>query len=196
MSALRRYLPKINLESETIEPELLEQIVVNKEDFDNALKEVMPSGIREVFVEVPNVTWDQVGGLETLKQKLIEAVDWPLSYPNIFDRMGITPPKGILLYGPPGCGKTLLARAIATESEANFIAVKGPEIFSKWVGESEKAIREVFRKARTAAPAIIFFDELDSIVPRRGGGYSDSGASERVISQLLVELAGKKTPQT
>jgi len=190
MSALRRYLPRINLESEFIEPELLEQIVVNKEDFDNAMKEVMPSGIREVFVEVPNVTWDQVGGLDDLKQKLIEAVDWPLSYPNIFDRMGITPPKGILLYGPPGCGKTLLARAIATESKANFISIKGPEILSKWVGESEKAIREVFRKAKMAAPCIIFFDEFDSIAPSRGRYTSDSGVSEKVLSQFLTELDG------
>ncbi len=125
-----------------------------------------------------------------IKNELIQSVEWPLKKPEVFKRMGIKPPRGILLYGPPGCGKTLLARAVATESEANFISVKGPEIFSKWVGESEKAIREVFRKARTAAPAIIFFDELDSIIPRRGAGYSDSGASERVISQLLTEMDG------
>jgi transitional endoplasmic reticulum ATPase len=190
MSALRRYLPKIDLESEIIDPELLEQIEVNKNDFDQALKEVMPSGIREVFVEVPNVKWDQIGGLEDLKQKLKEAVDWPLSHPKIFKRMGIRPPKGILLYGPPGCGKTLLARAVATESKANFISIKGPELLSKWVGESEKAIREVFRKAKMAAPTIIFFDEFDSIAPSRGRHTTDSGVSEKVLSQLLTELDG------
>ncbi len=190
MSALRRYLPQINLESEYIEPELLEQIEVTKEDFDQGLKEVMPSGIREVFVEIPNVKWDEIGGLDDLKQKLIEAVDWPLSHANIFTRMGITPPKGILLYGPPGCGKTLLARAVSTESQANFISIKGPELLSKWVGESEKAIREVFRKAKMAAPCIIFFDEFDSIAPSRGRHSSDSGVTEKVLSQLLTELDG------
>ncbi|MFX0081350.1 MAG: CDC48 family AAA ATPase [Candidatus Hodarchaeota archaeon] len=190
MSALRRYLPKIDLESEIIDPELLEEIEVTKNDFEEALKEVLPSGIREVFVEVPNVTWDQVGGLENLKQKLVEAVDWPLSNPSIFSRMGIRPPKGILLYGPPGCGKTLLARAVATESKANFISIKGPELLSKWVGESEKAIREVFRKAKMAAPCIVFFDEFDSIAPSRGRHTSDSGVSEKVLSQFLTELDG------
>jgi len=190
MSALRRYLPEIDLESEMIDPELLEKIVVNKDDFDEALKEVMPSGIREVFVEVPNVSWEQIGGLDELKQKLIEAVDWPLSHPKIFSRMGITPPKGILLYGPPGCGKTLLARAVANESKANFISIKGPELLSKYVGESEKAIREIFRKARMAAPCIIFFDEFDSIAPSRGRYTSDSGVSEKVLSQFLTELDG------
>ncbi|MHA1292772.1 MAG: CDC48 family AAA ATPase [Promethearchaeota archaeon] len=190
MSALRRYLPKINLESEIIDPELLEQIEVTKEDFNQALKEVLPSGIREVFVEIPNVSWEQVGGLEITKQKLIEAVDWPISNPKIFKRMGISPPKGILLYGPPGCGKTLLARAVATESKANFISIKGPELLSKWVGESEKAIREVFRKAKMAAPCIIFFDEFDSIAPSRGRHSSDSGVSEKVLSQFLTELDG------
>jgi len=190
MAALRRYLPKINLESEIIDPELLEQIEVTKADFESALKEVLPSGIREVFVEVPNVNWDQVGGLEELKQRLVEAVDWPLSHPTIFSRMGISPPKGILLYGPPGCGKTLLARAVATESKANFISIKGPELLSKWVGESEKAIREVFRKAKMAAPCIIFFDEFDSIAPSRGRHTSDSGVSEKVLSQFLTELDG------
>jgi transitional endoplasmic reticulum ATPase len=190
MSALRRYLPKIDLESEIIDPELLEQIEVTREDFEEALKEVLPSGIREVFVEVPNVKWDQVGGLEELKQKLIEAVEWPLSHPAIFKRMGVSPPKGILLYGPPGCGKTLLARAVATESKANFISIKGPELLSKWVGESEKAIREVFRKAKMASPCIIFFDEFDSIAPSRGRHTSDSGVSEKVLSQFLTELDG------
>ena len=190
MAALRRYLPKIDLEADFIDPELLEQIEVTKEDFEEALKEVVPSGIREVFVEVPNVTWDQVGGLQDLKQRLIEAVEWPLSHPTIFTRMGVKPPKGILLYGPPGCGKTLLARAVATESEANFISIKGPELLSKWVGESEKAIREIFRKAKMASPCIIFFDEFDSIAPSRGRHTSDSGVSEKVLSQFLTELDG------
>ncbi|MBY9008697.1 MAG: CDC48 family AAA ATPase [Candidatus Lokiarchaeota archaeon] len=190
MSALRRYLPQINLESEIIDPELLEQIEVTKADFEEALKEVMPSGIREVFVEIPNVTWDQIGGLEDIKQKLIESVDWPLSHPKIFERMGINPPRGILLYGPPGCGKTLLARAVANESKANFISIKGPELISKYVGESEKAIREVFRKAKMAAPCIIFFDEFDSIAPSRGRHTTDSGVSEKVLSQFLTELDG------
>jgi transitional endoplasmic reticulum ATPase len=190
MSALRRYLPQIDLGSDLIDPELLEQITVNREDFDQALKEVLPSGIREVFIEIPNVKWEQVGGLTDLKQRLIEAVEWPLSYPKIFRRMGISPPKGILLYGPPGCGKTLLARAVATESKANFIAIKGPELLSKWVGESEKAIREIFRIAKMAAPCIVFFDEFDSIAPARGRYTSDSGVSEKVLSQILTELDG------
>jgi transitional endoplasmic reticulum ATPase len=190
MSALRRYLPEIDLESEIIDPELLEQIKVSKQDFEEALKEVLPSGIREVFVEIPNVSWDKVGGLHELKQKLIESVNWPISNAKVFSRMGISPPKGILLYGPPGCGKTLLARAVATESKANFISIKGPELLSKWVGESEKAIREVFRKAKMAAPCIIFFDEFDSIAPSRGRHTSDSGVTEKVLSQFLTELDG------
>lgn len=190
MSALRRYLPQINLDSEIIEPELLEQIEVTRDDFDEALKEVLPSGIREVFVEIPNVPWKEVGGLEETKQKLVEAVEWPLSQPKVFKRMGINPPKGILLYGPPGCGKTLLARAVATESKANFISIKGPELLSKWVGESEKAIREVFRKAKMASPCIIFFDEFDSVAPTRGRHTSDSGVTEKVLSQFLTELDG------
>jgi len=190
MSALRRYLPKIDLESEEIDPELLEQIEVVENDFNDALKEVTPSGIREVFVEVPRVKWEEIGGLDEIKQRLIESIDWPLSNPKVFERMGIKPPRGILLFGPPGCGKTLLARAIATETKANFISIKGPELLSKWVGESEKAIREIFRKAKLASPCIIFFDELDSIAPRRGGHYGDSGVTERVISQLLTELDG------
>jgi len=149
--------------------------------------------MREVYIEVPTIHWDDIGGLEEVKQELREAVEWPLKRPEIFRRMGIKPPKGILLFGPPGCGKTMLARAVATESSANFISIKGPEVFSKWVGESEKAIREVFRKGRMAAPAIIFFDEIDSLVPKRGLGFSDSGVSERVISQLLTEMDGIET---
>ena len=190
MKALRRYMPEINLEEERVPPEILEKMVVKEEDFLSAYREITPTAMREVYVEVPSVRWKEVGGLEQIKNELMQSVEWPLKKPEVFKRMGIKPPRGILLYGPPGCGKTLLARAVATESEANFISVKGPEIFSKWVGESEKAIREVFRKARTAAPAIIFFDELDSIIPRRGAGYSDSGATERVISQLLTEMDG------
>jgi len=190
MKALRRYMPEINLEEERVPPSILEKMVVQMDDFMNAYREVTPTAMREVYVEVPTIYWKDVGGLENVKNDLMEAVEWPIKRPEAFKRMGIRPPKGILLYGPPGCGKTLVARAVATESEANFISIKGPEIFSKWVGESEKAIREVFRKGRTAAPAIIFFDEIDAIIPRRGMGYSDSGASERVISQLLTEMDG------
>lgn len=190
MSTLRRYLPEIDLDADYIPSELLESITVNKDDFDEAIKEVLPSGIREVFIELPQVHWDDVGGLEEIKQELIEAVEWPLKNPDSYTRMGIKPPKGVLLYGPPGCGKTLLARAIATESEANFISIKGPELLSKWVGESERALREIFRKAKLAAPCIVFFDELDSIAPRRGGNHTDSGVTERVISQFLTELDG------
>ena len=193
MKALRRYIPEINLEEERVPPSILEKMVVNMDDFMNAYREVTPTAMREVYVEVPTIHWKDVGGLDNVKSELMEAVEWPIKRPDSFKRMGINPPKGILLYGPPGCGKTLVARAVATESEANFISIKGPEIFSKWVGESEKAIREVFRKGRTAAPAIIFFDEIDSIVPRRGMGYADSGATERVISQLLTEMDGIET---
>ena len=190
MKALRRYIPEINLEEERIPPHMLDNMEVNIDDFTKAFREITPTAMREVYVEIPTTKWINIGGLEGAKGELKEAVEWPIKDPNTFKRMGIKPPKGILIYGPPGCGKTLLARAVATESEANFISIKGPEIFSKWVGESEKAIREVFRKARTASPAIIFFDEFDAIIPRRGMGYSDSGVSERVISQLLTELDG------
>jgi len=190
MKTLRRYLPNLNIEEETIPSEVLEEMKVSMNDFLAALKEVTPSAVREVTIEVPTTRWIDIGGLKDVKQRLIEAVEWPFKYPERFARLGITPPRGILLYGPPGCGKTMLARAVATESEANFISVKGPELLSKWVGESEKAIREVFRKARMAAPAIIFFDEIDAIAPRRGMGYGDSGVTERVISQLLTEMDG------
>jgi transitional endoplasmic reticulum ATPase len=190
MKALRRYLPQINLEEERVPPSVLDKMEVKMDDFFNAYKEVTPTAMREVYIEVASVLWDEVGGLDDVKQHLKEAVEWPLKNPEIFSKLGIKPPKGILLYGPPGCGKTLLARAVATESEANFISIKGPEVFSKWVGESEKAIREVFRKARMAAPAVVFLDEMDSLTPRRGMGMSDSGVSERVISQLLTEMDG------
>ena len=195
MKALRRYLPQINLEEERIPPAVLEKMEVQMSDFDNAYKEITPTAMREVYIEVPTVHWSDVGGLDEVKQHLIEAVEWPLKTPEMFTKLGIRPPKGILLYGPPGCGKTLLARAVATESEANFISIKGPEVFSKWVGESEKAIREIFRKARMAAPSVVFLDEIDSITPRRGMGMSDSGVSERVISQLLTEMDGIVTLQ-
>ncbi len=195
MKALRRYLPQINLEEERIPPAVLEKMEVTMEDFLGAYKEVTPTAMREVYIEVTTVHWDDAGGLDDVKQRLKEAVEWPIKSPEIFTKLGIRPPKGILLYGPPGCGKTLLARAVATESEANFISIKGPEVFSKWVGESEKAIREVFRKARMAAPAVIFLDEIDSLTPKRGMGMSDSGVSERVISQLLTEMDGITTLQ-
>ena len=190
MKALGRYLPSINLEEEMVPPQILEKMEVNMDDFMNAFREITPTAMREVYIEVPTTRWSDVGGLKDVKDRLVEAVEWPIKSPDVFKKMGIDPPKGILLYGPPGCGKTLLARAIATESEANFISIKGPEIFSKWVGESEKAIREIFRKGRMAAPAVIFIDELDSVVPRRGIGYADSGVTERVVSQLLTELDG------
>jgi transitional endoplasmic reticulum ATPase len=193
MKALRRYLPQINLEEERIPPSVLEKMEVRMEDFLNAYKEITPTAMREVYIEIPAVHWSDIGGLDKVKEELREAVEWPLKNPGMFKRLGIKPPKGILLYGPPGCGKTLLARAVATESEANFITIKGPEVFSKWVGESEKAIREVFRKARMAAPSVIFFDEFDALVPRRGMGYADSGVTERVISQLLTEIDGIQT---
>ena len=190
MVVLRRILPDLNLnKQESIPKKVLEKISVTKKDFEDALKVVRPSAMREVFVEIPNVPWDSIGGLQDVKDKLKEAVEWPLKKPQIFKRMGITPPKGILLYGPPGTGKTMLAKAVATESKANFIWIKGPELISKWVGESEKAIRKIFDKARQNSPAIVFFDEIDSMAPRRGTG-NDSNTSERVVNQLLTEMDG------
>ncbi len=188
MYALRRILPEINLDEE-IPPEVLEKLQVSMEDFRNALMVVEPSAMREVMVEVPKVSWQDVGGLEEQKQHLREMVEWPLKHPDSFKRMGIKPPKGVLLYGPPGTGKTLLAKAVANESEANFIYIKGPEIFSKWVGESEKRIREIFRKARQVAPAIIFIDEIDAVAPKRGISI-DTNVAERVVNQLLSEMDG------
>jgi transitional endoplasmic reticulum ATPase len=190
MKALRRYLPKINLDEEEIPQDVLDQLEVTNDDFLGALREIQPTAVREVFIEIPNVHWSDIGGLQEVKDTLIEVVEWPLKRPETFTRLGISPPKGVLIYGPPGAGKTLLARAVATESEANFISVKGPELLSKWVGESEKAVREIFRKARTAAPAIIFFDEIDAIAPTRGRSAGDSHVTERVISQLLTEMDG------
>lgn len=188
--ALRRILPEINLEAENIPAEVLNKIIVRMADFQEALKEVEPSAMREVLVEVPDIKWADIGGLESVKEELREAIEWPLKYPELFAQMSAVPPKGLLLYGPPGTGKTLLAKAAANESEANFISVKGPELLNKFVGESEKAVREVFRKARQAAPCIIFFDEIDSVAPIRGSGTSDSNVTERVISQFLTEMDG------
>ncbi|WP_048053493.1 CDC48 family AAA ATPase [Pyrococcus horikoshii] len=190
MAALRRLIKegKIDFEAETIPREVLDELKVTRKDFYEALKMVEPSALREVLIEVPNVHWDDIGGLEEVKQELREAVEWPLKYPEAFRAYGITPPKGVLLYGPPGTGKTLLAKAVATESEANFIAVRGPEVLSKWVGESEKNIREIFRKARQAAPTVIFIDEIDAIAPRRGTDVNR--VTDRLINQLLTEMDG------
>ncbi|MFL6397077.1 MAG: CDC48 family AAA ATPase [Nitrososphaeraceae archaeon] len=190
IGALRRVLPEIDLSSESIPSEILKKIIVTMQDFVDVTKEMEPSAMREVFVEVPDVKWEDIGGLGDIKQELQEAVEWPLKYQGAFTYADATPPKGILLYGPPGTGKTLMAKAAANESEANFISIKGPELLSKWVGESEKGVREIFRKARQAAPCIIFFDEIDAIAPRRGGDFGDSHVTERLISQLLTELDG------
>ena len=189
MHALRTVIPKIKLDEE-IPNEVLDQLKVTNEDFAEARKHVEPSAMREVLVEVPDVTWKQVGGLEDVKQELREAVEWPLKFPDVFERLQTKPPKGILLFGPPGTGKTLLAKAVANESECNFIAVKGPELLSKWVGESEKGVREIFRKARQASPSIIFFDEFDALVPNRGRVSDSSHVIESVTSQILTELDG------
>jgi transitional endoplasmic reticulum ATPase len=188
MKTLRRYLPDIDLEK-PIPSEILERMVVTTSDVKEALKEIEPSAMREVLIEVPKVNWEDVGGLEDVKQKLIEAVEWPIKHPHAFERMGITPPRGTLLYGPPGCGKTLLAKAVANESQANFISIKGPEILSKWVGESEKAVREIFKKAKQVSPCIVFLDEIDSIASRRSYG-GDSLVNERVVNQLLTSIDG------
>ena len=190
MIVLRRIFPDLRLQEEQpIPKETLEKLRIEQKDFKEALKVVRPSALREVLVEIPNIKWSDVGGLEEVKQELIEAVEWPLKYPESFKRLGVKPPKGILLYGAPGTGKTLLAKAIANESQSNFILVKGPELLSKWVGESEKAVREVFKKARQVSPCIVFFDEIDSLAPTRGLS-SDSHVSERVVNQLLTEIDG------
>jgi transitional endoplasmic reticulum ATPase len=188
MHALRRFLPEINMDEE-IPAEFIEKLEVTHKDFDEAFKNIEPSALREVFFEVPQVRWTDVGGLDAIKQELIEAVEWPLKYPEAFEAINTKPPKGIMLFGPPGTGKTMLAKAVANESEANFISIKGPEMLSKYVGESEKAVRETFRKAKQASPTIIFFDEVDSIAPIRGIS-SDSHVTERVISQMLTEMDG------
>jgi len=191
MIVLRRVLPDINLQGdEELPPELLEKLIITHQDFLEALKVVRPSALREVLIEVPNTTYNDIGGLSDVKQELIEAVEWPLKHKEAFLRLGVKPPKGVLMYGAPGTGKTLLAKAVARESEANFILVKGPELLSKWVGESEKAVRKIFEKARQTSPTIIFFDEIDSIAPRRNDGGHDSGVTERVVNQLLTEMDG------
>ena len=189
MKALRRYLPKIDLNSDEIPAEVLESIRVTMDDFREALKDVEPSAMREVFVEIPRVTWRDVGGLEDVKREIIEAVEWPLKFPEKFKKFGIKPPKGVLLFGPPGTGKTLIAKAVANETQANFISVKGSELLSKWLGESEKAVRKIFRKARQVAPSIIFFDEIDAIAQLRGVDEG-SRAVERVLNQILTEMDG------
>ena len=190
MRSLRRILPEINLEEPKIPAEILNKIKVTKQDFEEALRDIQPSAMREVLVQRPNVRWEDIGGLQQVKEELAEAIEWPLKHGDLFAEADVTPPKGILLYGPPGTGKTMIAKAVATTSEANFISIKGPELISKWVGESEKGVREVFRKARQAAPCVVFFDELDAIAPRRGGSEGDAHVTERVISQMLTEMDG------
>src|ERR671938_451371 len=189
MRSLRRVLPEINMEQSKIPIEVLNKIKITNEDFQNALKDIQPSAMREVQIQRPNIKWDDIGGLIEVKEELAEAIEWPLKHADLFNQADVKPPKGLLLYGPPGTGKTMIAKAVATTSEANFISVKGPELLSKWVGESEKGVREIFRKARQAAPCIVFFDELDAIAPIRGSN-GDSHVTERVISQLLTELDG------
>ncbi|GAA0528257.1 transitional endoplasmic reticulum ATPase [Halorubrum aquaticum] len=189
MKALRRYLPEIDLDEEEVPPSLIDRMIVKRDDFAGALTEVEPSAMREVLVELPKVSWDDVGGLTDAKQQVQESVEWPLTSPEKFERMGVEAPKGVLLYGPPGTGKTLMAKAVANETNANFISVRGPQLLSKWVGESEKAIRQTFRKARQVSPTVIFFDELDSLAPSRGQEMGNN-VSERVVNQLLTELDG------
>ncbi|MBI1661900.1 MAG: CDC48 family AAA ATPase [Nitrosopumilus sp.] len=190
MRSLRRILPEIDLDEEKISSEILQKIEITSEDFRDALKEVRPSALREVQVQIPNVSWDDVGGLDELKEELREAVEWPIKHKEAFDYVDVETPKGILLHGPPGTGKTLIAKALAKMTESNFISIKGPELLSKWVGESEKGVREIFRKARQAAPCIIFLDEVDALVPRRGSGGSESHVTESVVSQILTEIDG------
>ena len=190
MRSLRRILPEINIDRSPIPPEALNKIIIMNSDFSSALKDVSPSAIREFQIQRPNTQWDDIGGLRDTKQELIETTEWPLKYPELYDLANIRPSKGILLYGPPGPGKTLLAKAVAANSDANFISIKGPELLSKWVGESEKGVREIFRKAKQASPCIIFFDELDAIAQRRGSEIGGSRVTERMISQLLTELDG------
>jgi len=190
MNALRRIRPELDLEQEEIDAEVLEQLKVTESDFKEALKGIQPSAMREVFVEVPDVTWNDVGGLGDTKERLRETIQWPLDYPEVFESMDLQAAKGVLMYGPPGTGKTLLAKAVANEANSNFISIKGPELLNKYVGESEKGVREVFEKARSNAPTVVFFDEIDSIATERGSRTGDSGVGERVVSQLLTELDG------
>jgi transitional endoplasmic reticulum ATPase len=193
MNALRRIRPELDLESDEIDAEILESLSVTSKDFKQAIKGIEPSALREVFVEVPDVNWEHVGGLEDTKERLRETIQWPLEYPEVYEAMDMQSAKGVLMYGPPGTGKTLLAKAVANESESNFISVKGPELLDKYVGESEKGVREIFQKARENAPTVVFFDEIDAIATERGSNTGDSGVSERVVSQLLTELDGLET---
>ena len=190
MRSLRRILPEIDLDEEKISSEILQKIQITSDDFREALKEVKPSALREVQVQIPDVSWNDVGGLDELKEELKEAVEWPIKYKDAYDYVDVESPKGILLHGPPGTGKTLIAKALAKMTESNFISIKGPELLSKWVGESEKGVREIFRKARMAAPCIIFLDEVDALVPKRGSGGSNSHVTENVVSQILTEIDG------
>jgi len=190
MRSLRRILPDINLSEEKVSTEILQKIKITSDDFRDALKEIRPSALREVQVQIPNVNWDDVGGLDELKEELREAVEWPIKHKEAFEYVNVEAPKGILLHGPPGTGKTMIAKALATMTDSNFISIKGPELLSKWVGESEKGVREIFRKARQAAPCIIFLDEVDALVPRRGSGDSSSHVTENVVSQILTEIDG------
>ena len=190
MRSLRRILPEINMEQSKIPVEVLNKIKITNKDFENSLKDVQPSAMREVQIQRPNIKWEEIGGLTEVKEELAEAIEWPLKHADLFSKADVKPPKGLLLYGPPGTGKTMIAKAVATTSEANFISVKGPELLSKWVGESEKGVREIFRKARQAAPCIVFFDELDAVAPRRGRSKGDAHVTERVISQMLTEMDG------
>ena len=190
MRSLRRILPEIDLDEDKISSEILQKIEITNNDFREALKEVKPSALREVQVQVPDVSWDDVGGLDELKDELREAVEWPIKHKEAYDYVNVETPKGVLLHGPPGTGKTLIAKALAKMTESNFISIKGPELLSKWVGESEKGVREIFRKARQVAPCIIFLDEVDSLVPRRGSGNSDSHVTENIVSQILTEIDG------
>jgi transitional endoplasmic reticulum ATPase len=190
MRSLRRVLPEINMEQSKIPVEVLNKIKITNKDFENSLKDVQPSAMREVQIQRPNIKWDEIGGLTEVKEELAEAIEWPLKHADLFSQADVKPPKGLLLYGPPGTGKTMIAKAVATTSEANFISIKGPELLSKWVGESEKGLREIFRKSRQAAPCIVFFDELDAVAPRRGRSEGDAHVTERVISQMLTEMDG------
>ena len=190
MRSLRRILPEIDLDEEKVSSEILQKIQITNEDFTDALKEVRPSALREVQIQIPNVSWSDVGGLNQLKEELQESVEWPIKYKKAYEYVNVETPKGILLHGPPGTGKTLIAKALAKMTESNFISVKGPELLSKWVGESEKGVREIFRKARQAAPCIIFLDEVDALVPRRGSSGSESHVTENVVSQILTEIDG------